>query len=140
VQWAGHWNRNIHDLQRLTGFIDDKLGKKVTWQTTSLSLPVKELRVSPILFITGQVGVKLGEVRYRKILAEELKRAGAANWRGTSHPPIEAVTIDGRTVILYSKYDFCCALEGDRPYACRGYVDADGRKIAMNLFLYAITY
>jgi hypothetical protein len=90
--------------------------------------------------ITGQVGVKLGEVRYRKILAEELKRAGAANWRGTSHPPIEAVTIDGRAVILYSKYDFCCALEGDRPYACRGYVDADGRKIAMNLFLYAITY
>ena len=83
---------------------------------------------------TGGVGVALGELRYRAILVEELKS------RGTSRPPVEAVTLDGRTLILYSKYDFSCALEGDRPYSCRGYVDADGRKLAMNLFLYAISY
>ena len=46
----------------------------------------------------------------------------------------------GRTAILYSKYDWSCALEGDSPYSCRGYADADGRKLALNLFLYAISY
>ena len=89
---------------------------------------------------TGKVGVPLGEVRYRNILAEELRRDGAANWRGTKHPPVEAVVIDGRTAVLYSKYDFCCALEGDRPYGCRGYVDEDGKRLALNLFLFAISY
>ncbi len=83
---------------------------------------------------TGKAGSPLGELLYRKVLADELKS------RGTTRPPIEAVVIDGRTVILYSKYDFSCALEGDKPYSCRGYQDADGRKLALNLFLYAITY
>ncbi len=88
-------------------------------------------RDHPIL--TGQVGRPLGELAYRKVLADELGR------RGTSHPPLEAVTVDGRTVILYSRYDFTCALEGDRPYSCRGYQDEDGRRLALNLLLYAIT-
>jgi len=83
---------------------------------------------------TGEIGLPLGEVRYRRILADELKA------RGTKTPPVEAVTVNGRTVILYSKYDFTCALEGDNPYSCRGYVDEDGRKIALNVFLYAIGY
>ena len=83
---------------------------------------------------TGRVGTPLGEVRYRRILADELKT------RGTTRPPLEAVSIKGRTVILYSKYDWSCALEGDNPYSCRGYVDADARKLALNIFLYAISY
>jgi len=90
--------------------------------------------------ISGSFGVALGELRYRTILAEELKRKGVENWRGTEHPQIEAVSIDGRTTIIYSPYDFSCALEGDRPYSCRGYQDEDGRKLALNIFLYAICY
>ncbi len=83
---------------------------------------------------TGRVGTRLGEVRYRRILAEEL------NARGTARPPLEAVTIKGRTVLIYSKYDFSCALEGDNPYSCRGYADAGGKNLALNIFLYAISY
>jgi len=86
----------------------------------------------PIL--SGRIGVPLGELRYRTILAEELHR------RGTTHPHVEAVTHEGREVVLYSKYDYTCALEGDRPYSCRGYNDASGRKLALNIFLYAITF
>ncbi len=82
----------------------------------------------------GNAGVALGELKFRRLLAKELKK------RGTSHPSIEAVKLKGRPAILYSKYDFSCALEGDKPYSSRGYVDADGRKLALNLFLYAITY
>ena len=98
--------------------------------------PAKSLKPLPANhpIYTGQVGVPLGELRYRRILADQLKS------RGTTHPPIEAVTVQGRTVILYSKYDWSCALEGDNPYSCRGYVDADGKKLALNLFLYAISY
>ncbi|MBL7132527.1 MAG: DUF4159 domain-containing protein [Phycisphaerae bacterium] len=83
---------------------------------------------------TGTVGQKLGELRYRRILADELKS------RGTTRPPLEVITIKDRTAIIYSKYDWSCALEGDRPYSCRGYCDKDGKNLAMNIFLYAISY
>ena len=83
---------------------------------------------------TGEIGVPLGELRYRKILADELKS------RGTIRPPLEVALLEGRTAILYSKYDFSCALEGDNPYSSRGYVEDDGRKLGMNVVLYAIGY
>ncbi len=88
----------------------------------------------------GKIGVPLGELTYRKILQDDLKKSGESNWRGTSRPRIESVTVDGRTAILYSRWDFCCALEGDHPYSSRGYVDEDGQKLALDLFLYALTY
>ena len=94
---------------------------------------LRELPASHPIY-TGEVGVALGEVRYRRILADELKS------RGTTRPPLEAVTVAGRTVLIHSAYDWSCALEGDNPYSCRGYVDADGKKLALNVFLYAISY
>ncbi|MFB3894280.1 MAG: DUF4159 domain-containing protein [Phycisphaerae bacterium] len=89
---------------------------------------------------TGKIGMALGEVHYRQILAEQLKSAGEPNWRGTTRPPLEAVAVKGRTVLLYSKYDFTCALEGDNPFSCRGYIDADGQRLAINLMLFAMSY
>ena len=83
---------------------------------------------------TGKVGVPLGELHYREILAKELGR------RSTPRPPLEEVRVDGRAVLIYSPYDFCCALEGDNPYSCRGYVDEDGKRLALNLALYAISW
>jgi hypothetical protein len=94
---------------------------------------LKELAPDHAIY-AGMTGVPLGELRYRKILAEELKARGAAT------PPLEAVTIQGRTAVLYSKYDFSCALENDSPYSCRGYTDDDGKKLAMSLFLFAVSY
>jgi hypothetical protein len=82
----------------------------------------------------GRIGVPLGELRYRKALADELKS------RGTTRPPLEAVTDGGRTTILYSPYDWSCALEGDKPFSCRGYIDEDGQKLALDLVLFAIGY
>jgi hypothetical protein len=99
----------------------------------------KELPGEHVIY-GGQVGMPLGEVKYRQILQEELKKAGVANWRGTTRPPLEVITIEGRTAVLYSKYDWTCALEGDKPFSCRGYVDEDGKKLALNIFLFAISY
>ena len=83
---------------------------------------------------SGKVGLPLGTLSYRPALAEELKITS------TQQPPLEAVLLEGRTAILYSPYDFSCALEGDSPFSCRGYNDADGRRLALILFLYAISY
>ena len=83
---------------------------------------------------SGKVGLPLGELKYRQALAQKL---GA---RGTTRPPLEAVTVKGRTVILYSKYDWTCAFEGDNPFSCYGYIDADGQRLGLNMLLYAISY
>lgn len=83
---------------------------------------------------TGKVGLPLGEVKYRQLLAEKLKS------RGTDRPLLESVAIKGRTVILYSKYDYSCAFEGDAPFSCFGYQDADGQRLGLNILLYAISY
>jgi len=97
--------------------------------------PDSELKPLPAKhpIYTGEIGVDLGELKYRQVLAAELKA------RGTTRPPVEAITIDGRACVLFSPYDFTCGLEGDNPYDCRGYVTEDAKKLALNLFLYAIS-
>ncbi|MBS3821490.1 MAG: DUF4159 domain-containing protein, partial [Phycisphaerae bacterium] len=82
----------------------------------------------------GETGIDLGELRCRPAMAKRITA------RGTSRPPLESVTIDGRTVILYSQYDWSCSLEGDHPYSCVGYADADGKRLALAMFLYLINY
>jgi hypothetical protein len=104
--------------------------------------PDEELETLPrdhVIF-NGKIGKRLGRMTYRKILAEERKKAGDPDPTGTNHPPVYVVKIDGRIVLAYSPYDFSCALEGDKPYSCRGYIDEDGRNLAVNLVLYAIMY
>ena len=83
---------------------------------------------------SGKTGFQLGELKFRPLLAKELGK------RGTAIPPLEGLAIDGRFVILYSKYDWCCALQGDRPFSCRGYMDEDGGKLAVALLLYAMSF
>jgi hypothetical protein len=82
----------------------------------------------------GRVGVQPGRLTYRQVLAEELGATGA------DAAPLEFVSDKGRMMILYSPYDFSCALEGDNPPACRGYVDADGQRLAVVMFLFAIGF
>ena len=63
------------------------------------------------------------------------------SWAGLRwSAPLEAGTLDGRQAILYSPLDWSCGLENDKPYACRGYVDQDARKLGVNLLLYAISF
>ena len=83
---------------------------------------------------TGKTGIDLGEVKYRPALAKML------NARGTKKPILEAVKYKGRTVIIYSKYDYCCGLEGDRPFSCKGYSDKSAHKLAMSIFLFGLNF
>jgi hypothetical protein len=84
--------------------------------------------------LTGTLGEQLGELTFRPALAKKLNRSG------TRRPPIEILELDGRAAILYSRYDWCCSLEGDKPFACLGYDDESGRRLAAVLLLFAIGY
>ena len=53
-------------------------------------------------------------------------------------PVLEGIEIDGRYVVIYSKYDISCALEHQASLSCDGYVEEDAAKLAMNIVLYAM--
>lgn len=51
---------------------------------------------------------------------------------------LEGIEIDGRLVVIYSKYDISCALERQASVACAGYLPEDAVKIAVNVVLYTM--
>jgi hypothetical protein len=53
-------------------------------------------------------------------------------------PYLEGIEIDGRYVIVYSKYDISCALEKQSTLSCEGYLPEDAVKLATNIVLYAL--
>jgi len=53
-------------------------------------------------------------------------------------PQLEGIEIDGRYVVIYSKYDLSCALEKLTSPSCSGYLPKDAMKIAINVILYAM--
>ena len=53
-------------------------------------------------------------------------------------PYLEGIEIDGRYVVIYSKYDISCALERQSSVACPGYLHEDAVRIAVNVVLYSM--
>ncbi len=53
-------------------------------------------------------------------------------------PFLEGIEIDGRFVVIYSKYDISCALERQASVACTGYVHEDAVRLGVNIILYAL--
>ena len=84
----------------------------------------------PIL--TGSPGTPLTQVTYKPaVLAEQA---------GLNKPVLEGVTLDGRTVIVYSPYSLGCSIDGHACFACRGVAAPDATAIAANVILYALSY
>lgn len=54
-------------------------------------------------------------------------------------PYLEAIEIDGRLAVIYSKYDISCALERQSTVSCEGYVPEDAVKLAINLVIHALS-
>jgi hypothetical protein len=54
----------------------------------------------------------------------------------TVEPFLEGIEINGRYVVVYSKYDISCALERQASVACTGYVHEDAVRIGVNVILY----
>jgi len=56
----------------------------------------------------------------------------------TGEPVFEGIEVDGRYVVVYSKYDISCALERQQTVACEGYLNEDAVKLAVNVVLYGM--
>jgi hypothetical protein len=56
----------------------------------------------------------------------------------TATPFLEGIRIDGRWVVLYSKYDIGCALERHKSSDCLGYDEKSAQKIAGAAVLYLL--
>ena len=53
-------------------------------------------------------------------------------------PVLEGIQINGRYVVIYSRYDISCALEQQNTNSCAGYSRLDAAKIAANMVIYAL--
>lgn len=52
-------------------------------------------------------------------------------------PELEGVEIDGRLVIIYSRYDLSCTLQKSAGRFCEGYLHDDAVRLAANVILYS---
>ena len=55
-----------------------------------------------------------------------------------SPPALEGIKLNGRWVVVYSKYDIGCALENHQSSDCRGHDRASALRLAAAAVLYAL--
>ena len=93
--------------------------------------PMEELPPThPIL--SGELGFDLRRVTYSPTVAAETPELNT--------PVLEGITLNGRTVLVYSRYAIGCPIDGHACHDCRGLDRADARKLAANIVLYALSY
>jgi hypothetical protein len=75
----------------------------------------------------------------RRRTAEGDENASVGNYTiRTAEPILEAIEIDGRLAVIYSKYDISCALERQNAGSCEGYLPEDAVKLGTNIVLYSM--
>jgi hypothetical protein len=82
-----------------------------------------------------KIGHDLKTVKRREPDVDQEKAALQVSVR-VVEPFLEGVEINGRFVVVYSKYDISCALERQASVACTGYVHEDAVRIGVNVILY----
>jgi len=96
--------------------------------------PLKRIPPDHEMF-TSKIGHDLKSVKRREPDVDRANAAMAVTVR-TVEPFLEGIEINGRWVVVYSKYDISCALERQASVACTGYVHEDAVKIGVNVILY----
>lgn len=86
---------------------------------------------------TTKVAHDLRDVRRREPSGGEPGKPYKLNMI-VGEPYLEGIEIDGKYVVVYSKYDLSCALERQASAACAGYLTEDAIKIAVNVVMYSI--
>jgi hypothetical protein len=90
--------------------------------------PLEELPVGHPLF---GVGEPLGDVAYSKpVLAEK---------PDLRQPVLEQIVVDGRTVLVYSKYDLSSAIDGHPCYQCQSVLEPSASRLAVKIVLYGLS-
>ena len=98
--------------------------------------PLKRIPPDHELF-TSKIGQDLKTVKRRE---RDLDAPGAALSVSVRdvEPFLEGIEVNGRYVVVYSKYDISCALQRQSSVACTGYLHEDAVKIGVNVILYAL--
>jgi hypothetical protein len=74
----------------------------------------------------------------RRLPSEDPRASSLANEESVGEAILEGIQIDGKYIVVYSKYDLSCALERQATSACAGYVTEDAARIGVNLVLYGL--
>lgn len=101
--------------------------------------PDKKLHVIPVTheLFSDKIGRDIRRLRRRTAEAAAPNGPPGSTIKEVE-PLLEGIEIDGRYVIIYSKYDISCALERQSTLNCEGYVPEDAVKLAINIVLYAL--
>jgi hypothetical protein len=85
--------------------------------------------------IAAQAGINLKTVKCRR---EKPDGSGPELEFGTYPVFLEGIQIDGRWVVVYSKYDIGCAIEGHKSADCLGHDKDSALRIASAVVLYSL--
>ena len=89
----------------------------------------------PLLGAKMNGGAAINTVRCRR---EKTDGKGPEPEMRNYAPYLEGVKVDGRWVIVYSKYDIGCALEGHKASDCMGHDKESALKLASAVVLYSL--
>ena len=101
------------------------------------AFPSQKLQAIPdtdYLYGSELNGATIGNVRCRM---EKADGSAESSFKDTK-PMLEGIKIDGRWVVIYSKYDIGCALEKNKSSACKGYDPESAMKLATAAVLYSL--
>jgi hypothetical protein len=103
-------------------------------QLVEIDVRDKQGRIDP-LFSKDVNGADIEEVKYR------IEEDGAPSKDYRKGPPkLEGVKINGRWVVIYSKYDIGCALEKHQSTDCIGHDHDSAKLLARAVILYALRH
>jgi len=89
----------------------------------------------PLYKIASQAGIDLSSVKCRR---ENPEGTGAEKELRTRPVMLEGIKIDGRWVVVYSKYDIGCAIEGHKSADCLGHDKESALRVASAVVLYSL--
>src|SRR4029450_8800260 len=98
--------------------------------------PLKRIPPEHELFLSKNGGHELRTVKRRD--PDGGANAALATSIRSVEPFLEGIEIEGRFVVIYSKYDISCALERQASVACAGYIHEDAVRLGVNIILYAL--
>jgi len=108
---------------------------KTMWPDRELEpIKVKENQEKNGLYSREVNGELIREVKYRR---EEKDGSPSKDFR-SGPPPLEGIKINGRWVVIYSKYDIGCALEKAQSTDCLGHDYESAVKLGKAVILYVL--
>lgn len=94
--------------------------------------PQQPLEALPLNHPIYSCGYAIEQVKYTRAVREEHP--------GLDKPTLEGITVNNRTVVVYSKYDIGCALDSGAVLHGRGYLRDCAFRLATNVVLYALSF